>query len=207
MPRPRRQRISPRRSRRLSSDNARLTADLTAARQEADRQRQLAERAAEALKTAQASVSSTGAAPAVAPSAGTGFSSADEKNLAEFNSLVAAYVVYAKQEDDNLARFKDDQGKALFISGGSRLGFYSTLNKVFDGILDRVNRYDAQLSSDGIATGRRSAMDELASLLTGLANQKDADAQKAYLDARVAAVKDPRMKNLLQSLQKVIASK
>jgi len=191
---------------KLGADNARLTSDLTTARQEADRQRQLADRAAEALKTAQASVSATGTAPP-ATNAGTGLSAEDQKNLADFNSLVAAYITYAKQEDDNLAKFKDDQGKALFASGGSRVGFYSTLNKVFDGILSRVNRYDSQLSSDGIATGRRSAMDQLASLMTGLANQKGADAQNAWLAAKVLAEKDPRMKSLLQSLQKLVTAK
>jgi hypothetical protein len=198
---------------KLSADNTRITTDLTAARQEADRQRQLAERAAEALKSAQASIgagsaaATTGTSAAGAGAAAMGLSSADEKSLQEFNSLVAAYITYAKQEDDNLARYKDDQGKALFVSGGSRLGFYSTLNKVFDGILNRVNRYDAQLSIDGMETGRKSAMDELASLMTGLANQKNAAAQKTFLDARLAAEKDARMKSLLQTLQKVVASR
>jgi hypothetical protein len=190
---------------KLASDNARLAADLTAARQEADRQRQLADRAAEALKTAQASIGagSTSTAAATTP-AGTGLSKADEKSLQELNSLVAAYITYAKQEDINLVRYKDDQGKALFATGGSRLGFYTTMNKVFDGLLNRVNRYDAQLSTDGIATGRRSAIDELAALMTGLANQKSAEAQKTFLDARLAAEKDPRMKSLLVSLQKLV---
>jgi hypothetical protein len=113
--------------------------------------------------------------------------------------------MYAKQEDENLARYKDDQGKALFASGGNRLGFYAALNKTFDGFLNRANRYDAQLSTDGIATGRKRAMDELAALMTGLANQKTADARAAFLGARIATEKDARMKGLLAALQKITA--
>ena len=78
---------------------------------------------------------------------------------------------------------------------------------MFDAILNRVNRYDAQLSSDAMITGRRSAMDELATLLTGLANQQSAAAQKTYLDTRLAVEKDPRMKSLLDSLLKVVAGR
>ncbi len=152
-------------------------------------------------------MASTGAATPTAAANGTGLSAEDQKNLADFNDIVAAYITYAKQEDDNLAKFKDDQGKALFASGGSRQGFYSTLDKVFSGILGRVNRYDAQLSTDGITTGRRSAMDQLATLMTGLANQKGADAQNAWLSTKISAEKDARMKSLLQSLQKLISAK
>jgi hypothetical protein len=188
---------------RLSADNSRLTSDLAAARQETDRQRTLAERAAEGAKSTQTAAAPAQTAPAGAQ--GAGLSSADEKALQEFNALVAAYVTYAKQEDENLARYKDDQGKALFASGGNRLGFYAALNKTFDGFLNRANRYDAQLSTDGIATGRKRAMDELAALMTGLANQKTADARAAFLGARIATEKDARMKGLLAALQKITA--
>jgi DNA repair exonuclease SbcCD ATPase subunit len=188
---------------RLSSDNARLTADLNAARQEADRQRQLAAQTPDALKSAQAA-GSAGAAAGPAAGAGSGQASADQKRLAEFEGLVAAYVAYAKQEDDNLG--KHSQQKALMLSVGARDSFFASLGKFFDGFLGRVKRYESQSSTDGIDTGRRKALDDVISLMTGLANQKTADAQKSFLDARLASEKDPKMLSLLGYLQRIAAS-
>ena len=81
----------------------------------------------------------------------------------------------------------------------------ASMGKFFDGILGRVKRYELQSSTDGIDTGRKAAMDDVISLMTGLANQSGADAQKTYLDARLASEKDPRMKNVISALSRVVA--
>ncbi len=188
---------------RLSSENARLTADLNASRKEADRQRQLA---ADALQGSPGG--SVAAAPSVgsAPSAGsTGASGRDARALAEFEKLVAGYVAYTRQEDANLKQF--GQQKALMLSVGSRDTFLATLGKTFDGILGRVKRYEVQSSTDGIDTGRKGALDDVISLMTNLANQKTVDAQKSFLDTRLSAEKDPRMKNVIGSVLKVVGSR
>jgi hypothetical protein len=194
---------------KLGNDNARLTADLGVARQETERQRQLAAQAAEDLKNAQAAAGVAGAAggggtaPAVQPAAGTGeMSSAEQRKLAEFESLAAAYIEYAKQEDANLTKY--GQQKALMLSIGSRDGFLASMGKYFDGFLGRLKRYESQSSTDGIVTGRRAALDDVISLMTSLANQKTGDARKSFLDARLAGEKDAQMKKLLGYLQKTM---
>jgi hypothetical protein len=196
---------------KLGSDNARLAADLGTARQEAEHQRQLAAQAAEDLKNARAASTAAGtaaaapveaaAAPAAAAPAGE-LSSADQKRLAELDGLVAAYLAYARQEDENLSKY--GQQKALMLSIGGRDGFLASMGKYFDGFLGRLKRYEAQSSTDGITTGRRAALDDVISLMTGLANQMTVDARKSFLDARLAVEKDAKMKNLLGYLQKIL---
>jgi hypothetical protein len=132
-------------------------------------------------------------------------SSAEAKALTEFQDLVAGYIAYTKQEDANLLQYGPQ--KALMLSVGSRDTFMASLGRFFDGLLGRVKRYEQQSSTDGIDTGRKGAIDEVISLLTNLANQKTADAQKAFLDTRLAAEKDPRMKKLLGALTKVVTGK
>jgi len=184
----------------LSSENTRLAADLKASRQDADRQRQLAAQAADALRSAQA-----GSGGAAAATGTGGVSSADARALAEFESLVAGYIGYAKQEDANLGKYGPQ--KALMLTMGSRDSFLASLGRYFDGLLGRVKRYELQSATDGIDTGRKGALDDIISLMTGLANQKSVDAQKAFLDARLAAEKDPRMKRVLGYLQRVVTSR
>ncbi len=182
---------------RLSSENARLAADLSASRKEADRQRQLAAQASDALQ---------GSTTAAAPTAGSAVTSpADARALAEFEKLVAGYVAYTRQEDANLKQF--GQQKALMLSVGSRDTFLASLSRTFDGILGRVKRYEVQSSTDGIDTGRKGALDDVISLMTNLANQKTLDAQKSFLDARLSAEKDPRMKNVIGTVLKVVGSR
>jgi hypothetical protein len=137
--------------------------------------------------------------------AAVGVSSADAKALAEFEGLVAGYIAYTRQEDANLGQY--GQQKALMLSVGTRDSFIASLGRYFDGILGRVKRYEQQSSTDGIDTGRKGALDDVISLMTGLANQKSADAQKSFLDARLAAEKDPRMKNVLGYLQRIVTSR
>ena len=81
------------------------------------------------------------------------------------------------------------------------------MNQGFDGILGRVKRYEQQSSTDGIDTGRKAALDEVTSLMTALANQKTVDAQKSFLDQRLAAEKDSRMKSVIGALSKFVTSK
>jgi hypothetical protein len=193
---------------KLSGDNARLTADLSASRQETERQRQLAAQSAEDLKAAQAAAAraataaQTTQAAQAAPAAAPALSSAEQRRLQEFDNLVAAYVAYAKQEDANLAA--NGQQKALMLSIGTRDGFIASLGKYFDGLLGRLKRYESQSSLDGISSGRRAALDDVISVMTGLANQKSPDARRSFLDGRIAAEKDARMKSLLGALQKVV---
>ncbi|HTZ50500.1 MAG TPA: hypothetical protein VMF68_02520, partial [Spirochaetia bacterium] len=71
----------------------------------------------------------------------------------------------------------------------------------------RVKRYEVQSSLDGIDTGRKAALDDVISLMTGLANQKGVDAQKTFLDSRLSAEKDPRMKNVIGSLAKFLTGR
>jgi hypothetical protein len=205
---------------RLDADNARLASELSAAqkeaeaqRQEAERQRKLAEQAAAGMAAgsgagggaAGAGAAAAGAAVTTAGVSTTVPSGAEDKKLAEFETLVAAYLAYAKQEDDNLAKY--GQQKALMLSVGGRDGFLASLGKLFDGLLGRVKRYESQSATDGIDTGRKSALDDVIGLMTGLANQKTAETQKSFLEKRLAAEKDPRMKSLLGYLQRVVANR
>jgi hypothetical protein len=134
-----------------------------------------------------------------------GVSAADARAFAEFQALVASYLAYTRQEDSNLAQY--GQRKALMLSIGNRDSMLASLGKFFDGLLGRVKRYEAQSSLDGIDTGRKAALDDVIALMTSLANQKSVDAQKSFLDARLAAEKDPRMKNLVGALAKFITSR
>jgi len=195
---------------RLSAENARLTGDLNASRQDADQQRQLAAQAAAALKTAQAGTSSgTSVTPATVSATGStppaGVSPSDARAFAEFQALVASYVAYTKQEDAALSQY--GQRKALMLSIGERDNVLAGLSRVFDGLLGRVKRYEVQSSLDGMDSGRRAALDDVISLMTNLANQKGVDAQRSFLDARLAAEKDPRMKNVIGSLAKFLTGR
>ena len=194
---------------RLSAENARLASDLAASRQDAQQQRLLAAQAADALKSAQANANGTATAPASASATGSappaGVSPSDARAFAEFQALVASYVAYTRQEDAALAKY--GQRKALMLSIGGRDSVLAGLSKVFDGLLGRVKRYEVQSSLDGIDTGRKAALDDVISLMTGLANQKGVDAQKNFLDSRLAAEKDPRMKNLIGSLAKFLTGR
>ena len=194
---------------RLSAENARLTSDLAASRQDAQQQRLLAAQAADALKSAQASANGTSATPASASTAGStlpaGVSPSDAQAFAEFQALVASYVAYTKQEDAALAKY--GQRKALMLSIGGRDSVLAGLSRAFDGLLGRVKRYEVQSSLDGIDTGRKAALDDVISLMTGLANQKGVDAQKTFLDSRLSAEKDPRMKNVIGSLAKFLTGR
>ena len=134
-----------------------------------------------------------------------GISNAEARALAEFEGLVAGYVAYTKQEDANLGKY--GQQKALMLSEGSRNTFLASLSKSFDGLLGRMTRYENQSTVDGIDTGRKGALDAVISLMTGLANQKSVDAQKTFIADRLAAEKDPRMKGVLDYLQKIVTSK
>jgi hypothetical protein len=181
---------------RLNADNTRLTAELAAAREEAAR-----EAAALAVQTSKSVP--TGTTPAAAdPRPPSG---ADQKKLQEFEKLVASYVDYARKEDANLSRY--DAQKALMLSLGSRDGFLASLGGFFDGLLGRVKRYEAQSSMAGIETGRRSAMDDVIGVMTGLANQKSPDQQKSFLDNRLASENDPKMKSVLGYLQRVLTAR
>jgi hypothetical protein len=186
---------------RLSSENARLAADLTSSRQDAERQRQLAAQAPDALRGGQPG--SAAAAPSTAGPASV--SSGNAKALAEFEKLAAGYIAYTRLEDANLKQY--GQQKALMLTVGSRDSFLASLGKVFDGILGRVKRYEAQSSTDGIDTGRKGALDDVAALMTSLANQKTVDAQKSFLDTRLAAERDPRMKSVIAAVLKVVSSR
>jgi hypothetical protein len=188
---------------RLSSENARLAADLNASRKEADRQRQLAAETGAALQGAQ-----SGSVAATAAGSSTGSATTlpgDARAIAEFQKLVDGYVAYTRQEDANLKQF--GQQKALMLSVGSRDTFLASLGKTFDGILGRVKRYEVQSSTDGIDTGRKGALDDVILLMTNLANQRTADAQKSFLDARLSAEKDPRMKNVIGAVLKVVGGR
>ena len=191
---------------RLSAQNSRLAAELSSTRQDAERQRLLAAQAAEALRNAQAAGGGQPASARTAP-AGTGpeIAPADARAFAEFQSLVASYLAYTKQEDANLARY--GQRKALMLSIGGRDGVLASMGKFFDGLLGRVKRYEAQSATDGIDTGRKAALDDVISLMTNLANQKTVDAQRSFLDARLAAEKDPRMKSVIGALARFMTSR
>ena len=93
------------------------------------------------------------------------------------------------------------------LSVGTRDTFLASLGRTFDGILGRVKRYEVQSSTDGIDTGRKGALDDVLQLMTNLANQKTVDAQKTFLGARLSAEKDPRMKNVIESVLKVVGSR
>jgi hypothetical protein len=56
----------------------------------------------------------------------------------------------------------------------------------------------------GIDTGRQGALDDVIDLMTGLASQKSPDQQKTFLDGRLAAEKDPKMKSVLGYLQRIV---
>ncbi len=186
---------------RLSEDNTRLTSDLNASQREAE-----ALRSAQSAAAAQnASASAFSAAAAGSGTLPPGITAADARAYAEFQGLVASYLAYTKQEDASLSKY--GQQKALMLSIGARDSFLASMGKFFDGILGRVKRYELQSSTDGIDTGRKSALDDVISLMTGLANQGGADAQKSFLDARLAAEKDPRMKNVITALQKFLTSR
>jgi tetratricopeptide (TPR) repeat protein len=196
---------------RLSSENSRLAADLGATRQDAERQRLLAAQAAEALKNAQASAAVGGQAGSRTTAAGTapgatgGISEADARAFSEFQGLVAGYLAYTRQEDANLAQY--GPRKALMLSIGGRDSVLASMGKFFDGLLGRVKRYEAQSTTDGIDTGRKAALDDVISLMTNLANQKTVDAQRSFLDARLSAEKDPRMKSLIGALARFMTSR
>ena len=194
---------------RLSSDNAKLTADLSSSRQETEKQRALAEQAASDLKNARAGATASTATSSQGAQTESALTAADQKKLADFDALATAYLAYAKQEDENLA--KNTQQKGLMLSVGSRDSFLASLSKSFEGLLGRVQRYEAQIATDGVTTGsgagRKSALDDVMTLLTGLANQKTTDAQKQFLAARLAAEKDPKMKSLLGSLQSLVTNR
>jgi hypothetical protein len=185
---------------RVSTENARLTADLGASRKEADRQRQLAAQASDALVSSQNSSSPSTGTPSAAA-----LSPEDARALAEFQKLVAGYVAYTRQEDANLKQYGAQ--KALMLSVGSRDTFLASLGRTFDGILGRVKRYEVQSSTDGIDTGRKGALDDVLLLMTNLANQKTVDAQKTFLDTRLSAEKDPRMKSVISSVLKVVGNR
>jgi hypothetical protein len=183
-----------------------LTADLGASRQDAERQRKLAAQAAEALRTAQANAGTTGAVQASAVTTPpAGISAADARAYAEFQALVASYLAYTKQEDANLSQY--GQRKALMLSIGGRDSMLASMGRFFDGLLGRVKRYEVQSTLDGIDTGRKAALDDVISLMTNLANQKSVDAQKSFLDGRLASEKDPRMKSVIGALAKFLTSR
>jgi hypothetical protein len=182
---------------RLSSENARLAADLNSSRKEAERQRQLAVQAGAALQSAQVGSAASKGSP--------GASGEDAGALAEFQKLVDGYLAYTRQEDANLKQF--GQQKALMLSVGSRDTFLASLGRTFEGILGRVKRYEVQSSTDGIDTGRKGALDDVVLLMTNLANQKTVDAQKSFLDTRLSAERDPRMKNVIGSVRKVVGGR
>jgi hypothetical protein len=188
---------------RLNTDNTRLTSELNAARDEAARQTALAAQAQAAL--AQAQGSQSGSSPTTPAAADPRLSAADLKKVQEFESLVASYLDYSKKEDANLARY--DAQKALMLSLGSRDSFFASLGSFFDGLLGRVKRYEAQSSIAGIDTGRRGALDDVIGVMTGLANQKSPDQQKSFLDSRLAAEKDPKMKSVLGYLQRIVPAR
>jgi hypothetical protein len=181
---------------KLNADNSALTADLNAAREEAARKAALA---AQGQQQPAAQAASTEA---------SGLSAADQKRLDDLNALLLSYTRdYAAKEDANLGTYARDPQKALMLSVGSRDSFLASLSKMFDGLLGRVKRYEAQSAADGITTGRRGALDDVLAVMTGLANQKTPEGQKSYLDAKVTAEKDPKMKSVLGSLQKIVAGK
>jgi len=132
-------------------------------------------------------------------------SAADARAFSEFQALVASYVAYAKQEDANLAQYGPQ--KALMLSIGARDSVLASMNRFFDGILGRVKRYEQQSTEDGIDTGRKAALDDVTSLMAGVANQGSVDAQKGFLQTRLAAEKDPRMKNVITALSRFLTSR
>jgi hypothetical protein len=185
---------------RLNADNTRLTSELSAARDEAARQAALAAQRAQAAQQSQAGNATAAKPPSTSPVSG-----ADQKKLQEFENLVASYVDYARKEDANLSHY--DAQKALMLSLGSRDSFLASLGGFFDGLLGRVKRYEAQSSMAGIDTGRRSALDDVIEVMTGLANQKSPDQQKSFLDDRLASEKDPKMKSVLGYLQRILPAR
>jgi hypothetical protein len=197
---------------KLNADNSSLTAERNAARAEAARQSAEAARQAALAAQGQGQQGATQAAQSTQAantgSAGSGLSAVDQKRLDDLNTLLLSYTRdYAQKEDANLGKYVQDPQKALMLSVGSRDGFLASLSKMFDGLLGRVKRYEAQAASDGITTGRRTALDDVLAVMTGLANQKTPEGQKSYLDAKVSAEKDPKMKSVLGSLQKIVAGK
>jgi tetratricopeptide (TPR) repeat protein len=192
---------------RLSAENARLASDLGATRQDADRQRLLASQAQDALRAAQAAggagAQNASVSTPLAPIAGV--SEADARAYTEFQALVASYLAYTRQEDTALGQF--GQRKALMLSIGARDSVLASMGRFFNGILGRVKRYELQSSADGIDTGRKAALDDVISLMTGVANQASVDAQKSFLEARLAAEKDPRMKNVIGALAKFLTNR
>jgi hypothetical protein len=182
---------------RLSAQNARLTSDLGASQQALQ-----ALRGAQAAGAQNLSATTPGAAPVSAP---PGVSEADVRAFTEFQAVVASYLSYSKQEDANLALY--GPRKALMLSIGARDSVLASLNRFFDGILGRVKRYEQQSTEDGIDTGRKAALDDVISLMTGVANQGSVDAQKSFLQTRLAAEKDPRMKNVIGALSRFVTTR
>ncbi|HET6450521.1 MAG TPA: hypothetical protein VFI08_04380 [Spirochaetia bacterium] len=178
---------------RLTAQNTRLTSDLNASRQQV-----------EALKNQPAAGTQTASA-GTPPAAPPGVSEADARAFAEFQGLVGTYLAYTKQEDANLAQYGPQ--KALMLSIGARDSVLASMNRFFDGILGRVKRYEQQSTVDGIDTGRKAAMDDVIALMTGVANQGNVDAQKSFLQTRLAAEKDPRMKSLITALSRFVTNR